>query len=202
MKPTAIRLHAPRRAAVRIPLVWRVCLMALVCSGAPTAAPAQAPAVSDWGYFGGDAFGRRFSSLDQINRSNVEHLVVAWTYRTGELGAGFARARKLTFEATPVLAFGMLYVETGTNIVIALDPESGRERWRYDPHVDRARHYAEASSRGVSVWESSDARQSGACRRRVFTGTLDARLLALDAETGRPCADFGAAGAVDLTRGV
>jgi len=202
MKPAPILPHAPRRAAVRTRLVRTLCLMALVCTGAPTAAPAQAPAVSDWGYFGGDAFGRRFSSLDQINRSNVEHLAVAWTYRTGELGAGFARARKLTFEATPVLAFGMLYVETGTNIVIALDPESGRERWRYDPHLDRARHYAEASSRGVSVWESADARQTGACRRRVFTGTLDARLLALDAETGRPCADFGAGGAVDLTRGV
>jgi quinoprotein glucose dehydrogenase len=75
-------------------------------------------------------------------------------------------------------------------------------RWRFDPRIDRTRHYAEASSRGVSVWENPDARHAGACRRRVFTGTLDARLVALDAETGRPCADFGAAGEVDLTRGV
>jgi quinoprotein glucose dehydrogenase len=163
---------------------------------------AQTSAGSDWGYYGGDAFGRRFSSLDQISRSNVTHLQVAWSYRTGELGAGFARSGKLTFEATPVLAFGRLYLETATNIVIALDPESGRERWRFDPHVDRAGRYTEASSRGVSVWESADAHQTGACRRRVFTGTLDARLLALDAETGRPCTDFGAAGQVDLTRTV
>jgi quinoprotein glucose dehydrogenase len=163
---------------------------------------AQAPAASDWGYYGGDALGQHFSSLDQINRSNVARLQVAWTYRTGELGAGFARADKLTFEATPVLAFGLLYVETATNVVSALDPESGRARWRFDPHIDRARHYSEASSRGVSVWESTDTRYSGACRRRVFTGTLDARLLALDADSGRPCAGFGEGGQVDLTRGL
>jgi quinoprotein glucose dehydrogenase len=163
---------------------------------------AQSPAASDWGYYGGDAFGRHFSSLDQINRSNVARLAVAWTYRTGELGAGFARADKLTFEATPVLAFDLLYVETATNIVIALDPQTGRPRWRFDPHIDRTRAYAEASSRGVSVWQNADPAASGPCRRRVFTGTLDARLLALDADTGRACADFGDAGQVDLTRGL
>src|SRR2546430_11449152 len=95
-------------------------------------------------------------------------------------------ALPISFEATPVLAFGLLYLETGTNIVIALDPESGRARWRFDPRTDRARRYAEVSSRGVSVWESGEARRPGPCRRLVFTCTLDARLLALDAETGRP----------------
>jgi len=191
----ALLRNRPARAAAR------AAVLALACAAAP-AALAQAPAASDWGYYGGDAFGQRFSSLDQINRSNVHHLTVAWTYRTGELGAGLASAAKLTFEATPVLAFGLLYVETATNVVIALDPETGRPRWRFDPHVDRTRHYAETSSRGVSVWESADARLGAGCRRRVFTGTLDARLLAIDAETGRPCADFGDAGQVDLTRGV
>jgi len=177
-------------------------LMAALPCVAPAVALAQSPDASDWGYYGGDAFGQRFSSLDEINRSNVSRLKVAWTYRTGELGANFKRAGKLTFESTPVLAFGLLYIETGTNIVIALDPESGHERWRVDPHIDRTRHYAEASSRGVSVWESTDAGQPGLCRRRIFTGTLDARLLALDAETGRPCAEFGGSGQVDLTRGL
>jgi len=68
---------------------------------------AQAPGSSDWGYYGGDAFGQHFSTLDQINRDNVARLAPAWTYRTGELGAGFASAGRLTFEATPVLAFGL-----------------------------------------------------------------------------------------------
>ncbi|TLY65861.1 MAG: pyrroloquinoline quinone-dependent dehydrogenase [Gammaproteobacteria bacterium] len=182
-------------------LAGRLCVTAL-CIAAARAALTQSPAASDWGFYGGDAFGQRFSSLDEINRTNVSRLSVAWTYRTAELGAGLARAGKLTFEATPVLAFGRLYLETGTNIVIALDPESGAVRWRFDARIDRSRRYAEVSSRGVSVWEGGDARQAGPCRRRLFTGTLDARLLALDAETGRPCADFGDRGQVDLTRGV
>ena len=167
-----------------------------------TLAAAQAPGASDWGYYGGDSLGQHFSGLGQINRDNVARLKLAWIYRSGELGAGFARADKLTFEATPVLAFGLLYLETATNIVIALDPENGHERWRFDPHIDRSRHYAQASARGVSVWESSDTHRQGACRRRVFTGTLDARLLALDAESGRPCADFGTGGQLDLTGGI
>jgi len=163
---------------------------------------AQSPDASDWGYYGGDAFGQRFSSLDEINRKNVTRLVVAWTYHTGELGAGFASARELAFEATPVLAFGLLYLETPTNIVIALDPDTGKERWRFDPRIDRSRDYAETASRGVSVWEDSDTKQRGPCAERVFTGTLDARLLALDAQTGKPCVDFGSHGQIDLTRGL
>ncbi|HKD54993.1 MAG TPA: pyrroloquinoline quinone-dependent dehydrogenase [Steroidobacteraceae bacterium] len=185
------RGRARRRAALSA--------LALGCSAL---AQAQSPAVSDWGYYGGDVLGQRFSTLDQVNRKNVRQLAPAWTYRTGELGAGLASAGKLTFEATPILAFGLLYVETATNIVVALDPESGRPRWRFDPHIDRSRHYSEASSRGVSVWESTAAGADGPCRRRIFTGTLDARLLALDADTGSPCSSFGDRGQVDLTRGV
>jgi quinoprotein glucose dehydrogenase len=189
-------LHGRRRA--HTPCI----IAALSLAAATRGAPAQAPGSSDWGYYGGDALGQHFSSLDQINRDNVTRLAPAWTYRTGELGAGFASAGQLTFEATPVLAFGRLYLETATNIVIALDPESGRERWRFDPHIDRARRYAEASARGVSAWSGSDAAAGGVCRRRIFTGTLDARLLALDADTGLPCRDFGTDGQVDLTRGL
>jgi quinoprotein glucose dehydrogenase len=178
----------------------------LLCAGwliPAVPAHAQSRGASDWGFYGGDGFGQRFSSLDQINRGNVTHLQPVWTYRTGERGAGLARADKLTFEATPVLAYGALYLETGTNIVIAVDPQTGREHWRFDPHIDRQRHYAEVTSRGVSLWEDSDlAHRERPCRRRVFTGTLDARLLALDADTGRPCADFGTNGAIDLTQGV
>jgi quinoprotein glucose dehydrogenase len=194
-----------RRMSVLRALLRAPCcafLAVLACGAACQGALAQAPAASDWGYYGGDAFGTRFSSLDQISRANVAHLELAWTYRTGELGAGFARAGKLTFEATAVLAFGLLYLETATNIVMALDPQSGRERWRFDPHVDRRGNYRQVSARGVSLWESADPRAPRACRRRVFTGTLDARLLALDADTGRPCMDFGAAGQLDLTRDV
>ncbi|MEP7244590.1 MAG: pyrroloquinoline quinone-dependent dehydrogenase [Gammaproteobacteria bacterium] len=177
-------------------------LLALLTAAAPHIAPAQSPDASDWGYYGGDIFGTRFSSVAQIDRTNVGKLQVAWTFHTGELGQGFAREGKLTFESTPVLAFGNLYLETPTNIVFALDPETGKERWRYNPRIDRTKQYSEATSRGVSVWEDPAPGKQGACTRRVFTGTLDARLLALDAMTGQPCEGFGTNGAVDLTQGM
>ena len=101
-----------------------------------------------------------------------------------------------------MLGFGLLYLETPTNIIIALDPETGVQRWRFDPHIDRSRPYTEASSRGVSIWEDSDTKHQESCSRRVLTGTLDARLLAVDAGTGIPCKDFGTAGEVDLTAGL
>ncbi|HTT00659.1 MAG TPA: pyrroloquinoline quinone-dependent dehydrogenase [Steroidobacteraceae bacterium] len=170
---------------------------ALLCA----VARAQSPETSDWGYYGGDIFGQHYSNLDQINRDNVSHLGIAWTFRTGELGAGFARTDKLTFEATPVLAFGLLYVSTATGIVVALDPETGRARWRFDPRIARNVRYAEAASRGVAVWQDPNT-AAGACARRVFIATLDARLLALDAMSGTLCTDFGVSGAVDLTHGV
>jgi quinoprotein glucose dehydrogenase len=200
---------APSRTRVRAFLIMnrlgRTAATVIAALGtilAAGVAHTQSLDASDWGYYGGDVFGQHYSSLDQINRQNVSRLAVAWTYRTGELGEGFARAGKLTFEATPVLAFGALYLETPTNIVIALDPETGRQRWRYDPRIDRTRHYAEAASRGVSIWEESDAKRQGPCTHRVFTGTLDARLIALDADTGKPCTDFGSGGQVDLTAGL
>lgn len=162
-------------------------------------AHAQSPDSSDWGYYGGDVFGQRYSSLADIDRSNVKTLKLAWQFRTGELGAGLERAALASFAATPVLAFGTLYLATPTDIVIALDPATGHQRWRYDPHIDRKRRYAEVTSRGVSIWEDANSARRGACVRRVFLATLDARLVALDAGTGQPCVDFGSHGAIDLT---
>jgi quinoprotein glucose dehydrogenase len=174
---------------------------ALLLSAIATA-QSQSPDTSDWGYYGGDIFGQRYSSLAEISRSNVAKLTVAWQFRTGELGEGLARADRLAFEATPVLAFGMLYLSTPADVVIALDPATGAQRWRYDPRIDRKRPYAEVTSRGVSVWEDSNSTRPALCGRRVFIGTLDARLIALDAGTGKPCVDFGSLGAIDLTAGV
>src|SRR4030095_12695391 len=115
-----------------------------------------------WGAYGGDPGGNRHSPLTQINRQNVERLKIAWTYRTGELGAGFERADTLTFETTPILVRDSLYLSTATNIVIALDPATGVQRWRYDPRIDRTRRYSEATSRGVSSWIDEQAEPAAA----------------------------------------
>jgi quinoprotein glucose dehydrogenase len=182
---------------VLIIVAYAVVATALACLRA-SPARAQDPAASDWGYWGGDAFGRRYSSLRQIDRGNVGTLRIAWTYRTGELGAGLARADKLAFEATPVFAFGTLYLSTPTDIIIALDAATGRERWRYDPRIDRRRDYPHVTSRGVAAWSDPDPVQGAPCPRRIFEGTLDGRLLAVDADTGQLCAGFGAAGVIAL----
>ena len=151
-----------------------------------------------WGWYGADAGGSRHSPAAQITRDNVEDLQVAWTYRSGELGTGFARAAKLAFEATPILVRGLLYLSTPTSIVIALDPATGTERWRHDPKIPRDLHYSEATSRGVSSWVDRNADPATECAHRILIGTLDARLIALDGPTGRPCRDFGNGGSVDL----
>jgi quinoprotein glucose dehydrogenase len=155
-----------------------------------------------WGSYGGDPGGNRHSPLTQINPKNVTQLEIAWTYRTGELGADFARADTLTFEATPILVRDSLYLSTATNIVIALDPLTGVQRWRYDPRIDRTRRYSEATSRGVSSWSDPTADPTTPCAHRIIVGTLDARLIALDGHTGRPCRDFGSGGKVDLNPGL
>ena len=152
-----------------------------------------------WSSYGGDPGGTRYAPLAQIDRGNVGELEVAWTYRTGELGEGFASRDKMAFEATPILAQGRLYLSTPLDTVIALDPATGEEIWRHDPAIDRTRRYAEATSRGVSSWQDPGAAPDAPCAHRIFVGTLDGRLIALDGATGRPCADFGDGGTVDLT---
>jgi quinoprotein glucose dehydrogenase len=182
----------------------RLIAFALMCGVAAAAPPGrQAPEEEpQWGAYGGDPGGSRQSPLTQIDRGNVARLAIAWTYRTGEVGEGFARADKLTFEATPILVRDLLYVSTATSIVIALDPAAGKPRWRYDPQIKRDVRYAEAASRGVSSWIDPKADPASACSHRIVLGTLDARLIALDGRSGKPCADFGARGALDLAQGV
>lgn len=157
----------------------------------------------DWNAYGGDGRGQRHAPLAQITPSNVAQLEIAWSFRTGELGEGFARAHEaLTFEATPLKIGDALYFNTATGKVFALDAASGRERWRFDAQVDRGRDYSEMATRGVSGWRDAAAAAGSACAERIVFATIDARLLALDAKNGRRCTDFGTNGEVDLSRGV
>ena len=116
-----------------------------------------------------------------------------------------SREKSLTFEATPIHFDGRLYLSTSFGKVIALDPATGREVWTYDAKISRTMDYSEVTSRGVSSWRDSRATADAAnapCAARIFLGTIDARLIALDAKTGQPCAGFGANGIVNLKTGV
>src|SRR5258708_3052159 len=97
----------------------------------------------DWPAYGNDPGGTPYSSLNQVTRSNVSRLRIAWTYHTGALEPATRLNEKAAFEATPILVGGRLYLSTPFDQVIALDPATGAERWRYDPQIDRTRGYSE-----------------------------------------------------------
>lgn len=195
-------------------------LVAFACApDSPVGAGADVPDVAtlvsdaDWPNYGRDAGGSRFSPLSQIHAGNVGDLEVAWTYRTGDMshddgsegsleGCGRCHTGESKFETTPILAGGRLFLGTPLNRAIALDPGSGAELWRFDPHIKTDIERNEGFvSRGVAYWRDGGGAE-GPCVERVFLGTVDARLYALDAATGAPCADFADEGLVRLDQGV
>lgn len=165
------------------------------------AAGAQA-AGEGWPAYGGDAGGTRYSSLTQLTPANVAQLEVAWTFRTGERGEGVKDWERSAFEATPILHDGALYFTTSRTDVIAVDAATGALRWRHASGSRADLHYSDGVSRGVSLWIDAAAPATAPCRARIYAPTLDGRLLALDARDGRPCRDFGEAGAVNLLRDI
>lgn len=152
-------------------------------------------------HYGGDAGGTRFSLADQITPENVDRLEIAWTYRTGDLIAG-----RTTFQATPLFANRTLYVITSFGRVVAVDPAQGYELWSYDPAIDVHATYGDYASRGVGYWPGPSTDEAAwdmagtpdTCVRRIFVAPVDARLIALDADTGLPCDEFADRGVVDL----
>jgi quinoprotein glucose dehydrogenase len=188
-------------------------LLALLCATIPAASQSAHAAGSsarassdDWPYYGHDAGGMRYSPLAQINRENVATLKVAWTFHVGDISDGSGGKKRSGLETTPILVDGTLYLTTAFNRVFALDPETGKQRWVYDPMTELAGEYGDGLiNRGVSAWvdpawlDPAHARDKGKpCRTRIFETTLDARLIALDAATGEPCLDFGNHGQVSL----
>jgi len=170
----------------------------------PTTPPAQ-PA-GDWQAYGRSNAGDRYSPLDQITPENVDQLELAWSYRTGDL-PGPDDPQETTAENTPLKANGLLYVCTPHSQVIALDPDSGREIWRFDPKIstqdaDSFKGWAHMTCRGVAYHQQDTPGSGQRCERRLFLPTADTRLMALDADDGKPCEAFGDKGSIDLTRGI
>ncbi len=194
---------APAAAtAVALRLASAALVLAALATGCRDAAPiASGGASASWPFYGGDAAGRRYSPLDQITPANIAALELAWTHHHGDLADSDETRGKSSFQATPIVVGDTLYYCTPLNRVFALDPETGTERWVYDPEVDAAQ-IRNLTCRGVAYWADPAAPEDSACRERIFTGTVDARLIAIDARTGQPCADFGSAGQVDLLIGI
>lgn len=149
----------------------------------------------EWPVYGGDAGGTRYSTLKQINRANVATLREAWTYHTNDVSDGKEYNVRSAFEATPLVVDGVLYLVTAFDRLIALEPETGKELWAFDPKLDKSKPQMLFASRGAALW--TDGKQ-----KRLFYGTLDGQLWGIDAASGKAVDSFGTGGFVDLRAGM
>lgn len=153
----------------------------------------------EWRYYGGDSGSTKYSSLDQINKANVGKLKVAWTWDTPDkaLQANNRMLASFAFEATPIMVGGTLYVSTSLSQVAAINAETGQTIWVFDPESYKTGRPTNLGflHRGIAYW--TDGKQE-----RIFIGTSDAYLWAIDAKTGKAIADFGENGKVNLTKAI
>ncbi|WP_281984909.1 membrane-bound PQQ-dependent dehydrogenase, glucose/quinate/shikimate family [Thalassorhabdomicrobium marinisediminis] len=154
---------------------------------------------ADWPAYGGTYAATRYSPLDQITRENVGQLEEAWRYRTGDMPTDDAAYSP---ENTPLKVGDSLYLCSAKNILIALDAKTGREEWRFDPGVSNDAIPYGATCRSVVYYEAADLDDDALCKTRVIEATIDVRLIAVDAQTGQLCPDFGREGMVDLNEGL
>ncbi|WP_150293122.1 membrane-bound PQQ-dependent dehydrogenase, glucose/quinate/shikimate family [Sphingobium estronivorans] len=196
---TRSRSRAPVAVAVAL-LIVGIAALTLHWQGgtAQSAGPLTPQAATNWSDYAGSKAGQRFSPASQITPANVSGLKVAWTYRTGDLPKDPRQPQM--FEATPLQIGDTLYLCTGHNIVIALDADTGKERWRHDPKTAANGVYTLAC-RGVAYHQAPDPAIK-ACHSRILVGTIDGRMLALDAQTGQRCQDFGRNGEISLHVGL
>jgi quinoprotein glucose dehydrogenase len=162
----------------------------------------------EWTAYGGTQAGQRYSTLDQITPQNVDKLKVAWTFHTGDVRSD-KDPIETTYEVTPLKIGSTVYLCTPHDLVFALDAETGQEKWRYDPKVGVPPYQStqHLTCRGLSYFDATELNAlappnvsaSAECAKRLFLPTVDGRLIALSAETGKTCAGFGGPeGAVNL----
>src|SRR5262245_23516135 len=154
----------------------------------------------DWPSYGNDAGGTRYSPLASINRSNVSTLAVRWRYQTGEPALDLARQPSL--QVTPIVVDNVMYISTPLGKVMALEPATGREIWRYDARVNPRGGFGDFANRGVATWVDTTLKPGAPCRRRIYVATVDARLTSLDGTSGYPCVTFGVEGTIGLREGL
>ena len=191
----------------RLPLILLLVsvLVLALCENKVERAVEEHPYVGDpgWPTYAGQEGGARFSPLNQINRSNVKDLEIAWIYRTGHLERAPRLNGMLGFQATPILlpekAGRHLVLCDPYNRIIALDPATGQERWAFDPEIDLRPFAGRFNCRGVTYWRDPEAAEKAACAHRIILATNDRRLAAVDARNGESCTDFGIDGFVDVT---
>jgi quinoprotein glucose dehydrogenase len=158
------------------------------------------PVGADWPAYGGSYHAQRYSPLIQITPENVGRLERVWSLHTGDLPGDRPGAQnKYASENTPLKVGDVLYICTGKSMVVAADAATGRQLWKSDPGVDDASIPYTAACRGVTYYQVPAAAPGTPCAARIIWGTLDARLIAVDAATGQRCAGFGQGGQVSTS---
>ena len=171
----------------------RAALLPLALLASPLAAQQ-----TEWTHFHGDAGSRKFSAVESFTPETVGRLERAWEFHTGDVSDGSGDLPGTVWSATPVYANGTLYLGTPFYRILALDPATGEERWSYDSQSTlEALTQPGLKNRGVAYWDGGG---EGPCARRVFLGTMDATLHAVDADTGELCADFADGGVLNVNR--
>jgi len=206
--------HVALAHAWWVPVASFLVLGVLACNEPASPVSLQGP-VAGWPVYGGDPGGSRFSPLTQITPENVGDLEVAWIHHSGDHAGNRPDVEKTAFQATPILDRETLYFCSPLGRIFALDARTGEERWVFDAAPDMSGAWNN-TCRGVALWpaaaSANNARKGGsagretnsnaACARRIFMGTVDGALVAVDAGSGLACADFGEGGRVDLRRGL
>ncbi|KAA5604870.1 pyrroloquinoline quinone-dependent dehydrogenase [Roseospira marina] len=165
------------------------------------AAPALAQDTARWDTFHGQLNAQKYSPLDQITADNVDQLEKVWEIHTGDISDGTGDRPATVWSATPIYANATLYIGTPFYRILALDPATGEEKWSFDTHSSlEALTQPALKNRGVAYWAAEDPAEGETCQKIVYLGTMDARLFAVDADTGQPCAGFADNGVFDLNQ--
>ncbi|WP_370513631.1 pyrroloquinoline quinone-dependent dehydrogenase [Pantoea sp. Bo_7] len=157
------------------------------------------PAGATWDSFHGQLNAQKYSPLKQITTENVSKLKKIWEFHTGDVSDGKGATPATVWSATPIFANETIYVGTPFDRLIALDPGTGKEKWHYDTKSPRkALTQPVLKNRGVSYWQAKNPVAGEACQKIVYMGTVDAKLWALDADSGKPCENFANKGVLDI----
>ncbi|HCR0054914.1 TPA: pyrroloquinoline quinone-dependent dehydrogenase [Enterobacter hormaechei] len=171
-----------------------------VASASQPATP-LVPGTAIWDSFHGQLNAQKYSPLTQITADNVGKLTKVWEFHTGDVSDGKGDTPATVWSATPIFANDTLYIGTPFDRLIALDPGTGKEKWHYDTKSSRkALTQPVLKNRGVSYWQAKNPVTGEACQKMVYMGTVDGKLFALDAESGKPCSGFANNGVLDLNQ--
>jgi len=171
-----------------------------VASASQPATP-LVPGTATWDSFHGQLNAQKYSPLTQITADNVGKLTKVWEFHTGDVSDGKGDTPATVWSATPIFANDTLYIGTPFDRLIALDPGTGKEKWHYDTKSSRkALTQPVLKNRGVSYWQAKKPVTGEACQKMVYMGTVDGKLFALDADSGKPCSGFADNGVLDLNQ--